>query len=70
MRGERQEGGRIHYASLNPTPIKDRRFIVGSFFFVLCFVGGVFAMNKIYRGVRGTREAMDEDPYESVAAEG
>ncbi len=69
VRGERQEGGRIRYASLNPTPIKDRRLIVGSVFFVLCFVGGIFAMNKIYQGLRSTRQAMDEDPYEEIAGE-
>lgn len=69
VRGERQESGRIRYATYNPRPIKDRRLVSGSVMFVFILAFFVVVMSRIYQGVRSTREVMEEDPYDSVARE-
>jgi len=67
--GERNESGRIRYATLNATPVKDHRVIAGCFFFVTGMVIALCLTRWIYRVMARTRAEMVDNDFEVVAAD-
>ena len=67
--GERNESGRIRYATLNATPVKDHRVIAGCFFFVTGMVIALCLTRWIYLVMARTRAEMVDNDFEVVAAD-
>ena len=65
VRGERRDKtGRISYATLSPTPIRDRRFVAGCVFFVLGLVVSVFLTLRVSRWLLQAKQVANEDEFE------
>ena len=69
IRGERPGSGRISYATLNKTPVKDHRLVAGCFFFVTGAVIGLCLFRWIHGVMTRTRAAMADEDFELVAAD-
>jgi len=67
--GERNESGRIRYATLQATPVKDDRLIAACFFFVTAMVIALCLARWIYGVMARTRVEMADNDFESVAAD-
>jgi uncharacterized membrane protein (DUF485 family) len=63
VRGERREAGQVRYATINPTPIRDRRWLSSLIVFAVGFVVSYFLITRIYQGLlRAKSEMEEEDP--------
>jgi len=67
--GERNESGRIRYAALSATPVKDHRLIAGGFFFVTAMVIALSLARWIYGVMARTKAEMVDNDFEIVAAD-
>ncbi len=67
--GERNESGRILYATLNPTPVKDHRLIAACFFFVTAMVIALCLARWIYGVLGRTKIEMADNDFELAAAD-
>ncbi len=67
--GERNESGRIRYATLNATPVKDHRLVAGCFFFVTATVIAGCLGRWIYGVMARTKVEMADNDFEIVAAD-
>ena len=67
--GERNESGRIRYATLHATPVKDDRLIAACFFFVTAMVIALCLGRWIYGVLARTKVEMADIDFESAAAD-
>jgi len=67
--GEHNESGRVRYATLNATPVKDHRLIAACFFFVTAMVIVLCLGRWVYGVLARTKSEMVDNDFESVAAE-
>ena len=67
--GERNESGRIRYATLHATPVKDDRLIAACFFFVTAMVIALCLARWIYGVLARTKVEMADIDFESAAAD-
>ena len=67
VRGQREEAGRIRYATLNHMPISDPRLRAGVVIFVASTVIGFVTMRRLYRGLLRTKAEAEQDDFNFVA---
>jgi hypothetical protein len=64
VRGQREEAGRTHYATLNHLPISDPRLRAGVVIFVATTVVGFVVMQRLHRRLlRAKAEAAQDDLF-------
>jgi hypothetical protein len=66
VRGERRQAGQVRYATINETPIRDRRALWSVVLFGVGFVVSFFMITRISQGLLKAKSAMEEDDFEAA----
>jgi len=61
LTGERNEGGRVHYAAVNPVPISDDRIKYAGVIFAIVFVSSLGLMAALYTRLARAKRVFDQE---------